>query len=891
MDINRRRVLVALLAALLLMALPSLALAEWEETGTFEISEPPALPVQDGEEVTCQPVEPAAEALWDEGEAELVLEQDGSLEYGTEQPEASEAIPLAEDLVSMDETGLTYEASDEVAAPEEGSASEEAALPDGAGEEAIPPRVDAGYAAVAANSVICADAELTRPIGVFPEDAAVYVEATERDGAALKIWFDTEEARAWAGELSTGYASAWDALGYTEAESAALVQALAANPRTRALGDALIPCARFEAGDYGVMPAGEAVGLGVAARSPEEIQAFANANPAYRNQVNIYAVAATDAPYAVGKLSAVNQQSALNLINQVRYIAGLNADVGLLPGQEDAMAAAALVLRLNGGLSHTPPRPAELAEAGYDALYWQGFDGAGHANIATGYTATGSILAYMADSDSGNIANVGHRRWILNPRMSGTVFGANGRFSAMYAHDVGGAGEQTRVAWPAQQMPLQYFSASDPWSLSYGRALDAAQVQVSLIRVSDGRIWRFSQAEADGYFNVDNSFYGQPGCVIFRPDGLDGIADGEQFNVAVTDGATQEVTRYTVRFFNLDLSAANPFDALDVTAIKQPDGNAVAWNVMPGATGYYVCRRAGSGNYQIVADVAATEYMDVNVFGDLTYSYQVFAHTASVTSRSAVSVEAKPLPPESVALNASGTVMLYLNATLPLTATFAPANASAALTWDSSKTGVATVDENGLVTPLKKGATIISVRTDNGKTASVKVKVVSPPKPQKVLLSASGTLTLTVGETVQLSATVQPAEASAAVRWSSSKGRVATVDGGLVTAVGEGTATVTAKAVNGKKAKVKIRVVDPYKPDRVALNVTGTVTLKVGQTLKLEAAVAPDTARTTLTWTSSRKKVASVDGGNVTALKKGATTVTVKTANGKKARVKIKVVN
>lgn len=775
MKIRLTRELAVLLAALLLAALPCLALAEPlepEGEGTPGIPESGALPIQSWEEVTTPPVDPVAEGLSDAGNMELICEEalvTEALDSGTQEPVALETLLLEEEAIALDSTGLAYEAADEVAAPEEGPAE--------------------------------------------------------------------------------------------------------------------------ETGD-GATTAGETVGLGVVARSPEEIQAFVNANPANRNQANIYAVAPTEAPYAIGRLSAVNQQSALNLVNQVRYIAGLNADVSLLPEQEEAMAAAALVLRLNGGLSHTPPRPGELADAAYDALYWQGFDGARRANIAMGYTTTGAILAYMADSDSTNIATVGHRRWIINPRLNRTVFGANGRFSAMYAHDVSGPGEQARVAWPAQQMPLQYFSANDPWSVSYGRVLDAAQVQVSLTRASDGRTWRFSQAEANGYFNVENNYYGQPGCVIFRPDGLEWIADGEQFDVTVTDGATREVTCYTVRFFNLDLSASNPFDALSVTAIRQPGAVAVAWNAMPGATGYYVCRRAGDSGFQIIADVAATEYTDVNVFDDLKYFYQVYAHTASITSRSAVSVEARFIPPEAVSISASRTVKLCVNATLQLGVAFEPANARAALTWDSSKDSVASVDGGGLVTPHKKGTTIISVRTDNGKAASVKVKVVSAPKPKKVLLSAGGTLTLSVGETVQLSAEVQPAEAPGDISWNSSKRRVAEVSGGLVTAVGEGKATITAKAVNGKKARVKIRVLDPYKPDRVSLNVSRTVTLKVGQTLRLEAAVAPDTARTTLTWSSSKKKVATVDGdGNVVALKRGTTTIAVRTANGKKARVKVKVVN
>ena len=114
---------------------------------------------------------------------------------------------------------------------------------------------------------------------------------------------------------------------------------------------------------------------------------------------------------------------------------------------------------------------------------------------------------------------------------------------------------------------------------------------------------------------------------------------------------------------------------------------------------------------------------------------------------------------------------------------------------------------------------------------------------------------------------------------------------GLITALTAGTATITARSASGKKAKVKVKVVDPYAPDSVALNYTGTLTLKVGQTLQLGAAVLPDTARTTLRWTTSRKRVAAVSAdGLVTALRRGTATITVKTANGKKARVKVRVV-
>ncbi len=928
---RRYRVLAALLAAVLLAGLLPAALTEEvapvAEVVAMEEPAPVAEPVPVEEAVPAAEPAPAEES--EPVEEPAPVEESAPME---ETAPAEESIPLedafAEAEVSlagddaMADTGLTAEYPDapegEYIYGEEPLESEivlegdgVAAAGDGEVEEEETgleilalPITTTGYVTVAAEAPVFLDAAQTQAIGVFPEGAVVYAEPANEEGALVRVTFDTEETRGWNGDFVTGYVLSADALAFTEEENAAFAQALAADARTRYLGGVAVSCVNFVAVDYAVLAEENAVGLGVAAHTQAEIQAFVNAHPAYRNQLNLYSVAASDAPYAAGKLSPVNQQSALNMTNQLRYIAGLNAELGLFPEQEDAMGMTALVLRLyseqykaqNGKdiLTHYPGRAAAIADPGYDALYTAGYNGAGRSNIAMGYTVTSALLAYMSDADDTNIKTVGHRRWILNPAMGKTVFGANGRFSAMYAHDLSGAGGQTKVAWPAQEMPLQYFSANDPWSVSFGRALNADRVSVSLIRVRDGRTWNFSSAAADGNFAVENSAYGQKGCVIFRPSGLDGFVEGDTFNVSITDGETGELTRYTVHFFLLDLTACDPLDTLtDVTAQKTPTGNVLNWSAVAGAQSYYVCRRASSDNYyQIIADVPAPGYVDGAVDVNASYYYQVYAHDASRTSRSAVSVEARRIEPESVALNHSGTVKLYRNAQLQLNAVFAPAGASAALTWKTSKAKYATVDGNGLVTAVKNGTTIISVTTDNGRQASVKVKVISPPKAKKVNLNVGGTVTLNVGDTLQLYGSVEPIEADQAITWKTSRKKVAGVTAsGLVTALAAGKATITAKA-RGKSAKVKVVVVDPFAPTGVALSATGTVTMKVGETLVLGATLAPDTARTVLTWKTSAKRVAAVDGnGVVTALRRGSATITVRTANGKRAKVRIKVVN
>ena len=112
------------------------------------------------------------------------------------------------------------------------------------------------------------------------------------------------------------------------------------------------------------------------------------------------------------------------------------------------------------------------------------------------------------------------------------------------------------------------------------------------------------------------------------------------------------------------------------------------------------------------------------------------------------------------------------------------------------------------------------------------------------------------------------------VTWTSGNTKVATVSNGKVTAVGKGTATITAKA-NGKLAKAKVTVKDPY------ANVSPTSgTIKVGKTLQLTTNYAPASTGTP-SYSSSNKKVATVDSkGVVTAKKAGTAVITAKIKNG-----------
>ncbi|MDE6023845.1 MAG: leucine-rich repeat protein [Lachnospiraceae bacterium] len=148
-------------------------------------------------------------------------------------------------------------------------------------------------------------------------------------------------------------------------------------------------------------------------------------------------------------------------------------------------------------------------------------------------------------------------------------------------------------------------------------------------------------------------------------------------------------------------------------------------------------------------------------------------------------------------------------------------------------------------------------------------------------------VTLYVGQTDTLKGSIEPAFSSGTLTWKTSNAKVAAVSNGKITAKGAGTATITATAVGGKTATCKVTV----KAGATSIKLKDkSVTLGVKETYKLKATIAPSTVTIGCTWGVANTKVATVSkSGKVTAKKVGTTTVTVKTANGKKATCKIVV--
>lgn len=140
-----------------------------------------------------------------------------------------------------------------------------------------------------------------------------------------------------------------------------------------------------------------------------------------------------------------------------------------------------------------------------------------------------------------------------------------------------------------------------------------------------------------------------------------------------------------------------------------------------------------------------------------------------------------------------------------------------------------------------------------------------------------------VGESVQLTPTVLPANAEYTLTWSISDKYVATISqDGLLTGKSAGAADLKVKADNGVYAMLRVVVSEP-KPTSVSVY-PSSVTLTEGQSRYLTATVYPSNASQSVTWTSSNANIASVSSsGKVTAVNAGTAIITAKTSSGKSA--------
>ena len=182
------------------------------------------------------------------------------------------------------------------------------------------------------------------------------------------------------------------------------------------------------------------------------------------------------------------------------------------------------------------------------------------------------------------------------------------------------------------------------------------------------------------------------------------------------------------------------------------------------------------------------------------------------------SFKTKPIAVTGVTIEPK-TASVDVDATTKLNSTVAPSTATnKSVSYKSSDEAVATVSSNGTVTGVAEGDATITVTTQDGNKSDTATVTVNA-----AVINVTGvtldktTLSLEVGSTATLNATIAPSNASyKAVGFTSSDDTVATVDNdGLVTAVAPGTADITVESIeNGSKTAVcTLTVTEPVVPE------------------------------------------------------------------------------
>ena len=198
------------------------------------------------------------------------------------------------------------------------------------------------------------------------------------------------------------------------------------------------------------------------------------------------------------------------------------------------------------------------------------------------------------------------------------------------------------------------------------------------------------------------------------------------------------------------------------------------------------------------------------------------------------------------------------------------------VTWKTSNAAVATVS-NGKVTAVAPGTVTITA-TCGSNTATCTVTVYQPLK--EITLSDKNVV-LDIGGTKNLSVSYNPSNTtdSKTINWSSSDESVVVVSNGKITAVGAGTATVTA-VCGSKTATCTIKVNEP----KIDVSISETrIDLEVGsnKTIELTYNTSSLPEGKTLRFKSSNPSVATVsEAGVVTAIATGTVTIIVETNDG-----------
>ncbi|WP_373516484.1 CAP domain-containing protein [Pricia sp.] len=223
-------------------------------------------------------------------------------------------------------------------------------------------------------------------------------------------------------------------------------------------------------------------------------------------------------------------------LSYFRKAVGLNNEIAENSSKSEKAQKAALMMHANGTLSHEPPND------------WKCFseDGkqAAQNSVLTSTRNAGAIDSYMRDQGQENYP-VGHRRWLLWPRLQEIGVGNTSSYNAVWV--LGNPGERPAdapefIAWPPKgYLPKQL--AYSRWSFSIAKT-DFARTEISMTTKTGENIGLETEQLKDGFGD---------GTIVWRPSvDTNSLAEDTAFIISLknvdVDGETKNFEYEVVLF-------------------------------------------------------------------------------------------------------------------------------------------------------------------------------------------------------------------------------------------------------------------------------------------------------------------------------------------------------
>lgn len=261
-----------------------------------------------------------------------------------------------------------------------------------------------------------------------------------------------------------------------------------------------------------------------------------------------------------------------------------------------------------------------------------------------------------------------------------------------------------------------------------------------------------------------------------------------------------------------------------------------------------------SSDNTAIGNINSTGVVTGVATGTATISYTVTNTCGSTAQTQSITVNDKP-----TVTSITGNSNVCVGSTVTL------GNTTAGGVWASSNTGIATIDNNGIVTAIATGNTTISYTVTNtcGSTSATTTITVND-KP--IVANITGNNTVCTGNTTSLSNTTTGGI------WTTADNNIATVNNGTVTGIATGTTIISYTVTNTCGSTTVTQNITVNSQPNVA-EITGNATVCLGDTTRFKSTTTGGV------WSSSNNTIATISNGLITGNTIGNATISYTVTN------------